>query len=212
MPERFDHRDYIQKTFGFEEFQETEETHNLHRLHESLAPYVDTAYFRQLAREQRDLHEALRSDNPPAEVLVLIDTVSALLRPTPREQIKSPHDVVALLMVEMGHLDQEELRTVLLDTKNRVQDIVTVYRGSLNASMIRVGEVYKAAVKRNSAAIILTHNHPSGDPMPSPEDSFVTLHIVEAGKILDIQCLDHIVIGQGTWVSMKEKGLGFTHS
>jgi DNA repair protein RadC len=212
MSERFNPSEYIQRTFVFDDEPLNEEMQKLHKLHESLAPYVDTVSLRQLAARQLDLHEALRSDNPPAEVLVLIDTVSALLRPTPREQIKSPHDVVALLMVEMGHLDQGELRTVLLDTKNRVQDIVTVYRGSLNASMIRVGEVYKAAVKRNSAAIILTHNHPSGDPMPSPEDSFVTLHIVEAGKILDIQCLDHIVIGQGTWVSMKEKGLGFTHS
>jgi len=209
MSERFNPPEYVQRTFAFDDEPQNEEAQRLHRLHESLAPYVDTAYLRQLAARQLDLHEALRSDNPPAEVLVLINTLSALLRPAPREQIKSPRDVVALLMVTMGYLDQEELRTVLLDTKNRVQGIVTVYRGSLNASMIRVGEVYKPAIKRNSAAIVVAHNHPSGDPEPSPEDVLVTVQIAEAGTILDIQCLDHIVIGQEKWVSMRERGLGF---
>lgn len=112
-------------------------------------------------------------------------------------------------MVEMGHLDQEELRTVLLDTKNRLQGIVTVYKGSLNASMIRVGEVYKDALRRNSAAIIVAHNHPSGQPDPSPEDVLVTREIVAAGRLLDVECLDHLVIGQGRWVSMRERGLGW---
>jgi DNA repair protein RadC len=85
-----------------------------------------------------------------------------------RRQIKSPRDVADLLMLEMSHLDQEHLRTVLLDTKNRVQAISTVYIGSLNASMVRVGEVFKTAVKLNSAALIVAHNHPSGDATPSP--------------------------------------------
>jgi hypothetical protein len=166
-------------------------------------------YLRQLAIQQSDLHEALRCDNPPAEILALIDTLSALLRPALREQIKSSRDVVALLMVTMGHLDQEELRTVLLDTKNRIQDIVTIYRGSLYVSMVRVGEVYKAAIKRNSAAIIAAHNHPSSDSTPSPEDVLVTQEIVKAGILLDTECLDHIMIGLGKWVSMRERGLGF---
>src|SRR5215213_11899686 len=86
-----------------------------------------------------------------------------------RFQIKSPSDAAGLLMLEMSHLDQEHLRTVLLDTKNRVQVISTVYIGSLNASMVRVGEIFKEAVKLNSAALIVVHNHPSGDPTPSPE-------------------------------------------
>jgi DNA repair protein RadC len=85
-----------------------------------------------------------------------------------RRQIKSPTDVADLLMLEMSHLDQEHLRTVLLDTKNRVLGISTVYIGSLNASLIRVGEVFKEAVRRNSAAIIIVHNHPSGAAEPSP--------------------------------------------
>src|SRR5207247_2718380 len=95
------------------------------------------------------------------------------------------------------------LRTVLLDTKNRVQAISTVYIGSLNASMVRVGEIFKEALKRNSAALIVSHNHPSGDPTPSPEDVLVTRKIVQTGKLLDVDVLDHLVIGQGRFVSRR---------
>jgi DNA repair protein RadC len=155
MPERFDPPGYIQQPFDFEaELGTSAEVRKLHRLHESLVPYLDTQQLRQLVAEHRDLRAALQSDQPPAEVLALLDTLSALLRPSPTEQIRSPADVVGILMVQMAHLDQEELRTVLLDTKNRVQDIVTVYRGSLNMSLVRAGEVYKAAVRRNSSAIV----------------------------------------------------------
>src|SRR6266545_6387637 len=126
-----------------------------------------------------------------------------------RRQVKSPTDIADLLLLEMSHLDQEHLRTVLLDTKNRVQAITTVYIGSLNASMVRVGEIFKEALKRNSAALIVSHNHPSGDPTPSPEDVLVTREIVQAGKLLDVDILDHIVIGHGVWVSLRQRGLGF---
>jgi DNA repair protein RadC len=178
-------------------------------LHRALEPFIDLAQLRRFAAEGRDIYEALRVDKPPKEVRAILDTIVAILRPIGREQVKSPADVAALLMVEMGHLDQEELRTVLLDTKNRVQDIVMVYRGSLNASMIRVGEVFKAALRRNSAALIIAHNHPSSDPAPSPEDVLVTREIVSAGKLLDVEVLDHLVVGQGRWVSLRERGLGF---
>lgn len=126
-----------------------------------------------------------------------------------RLQIKSPTDAAQLLMLEMSHLDQEHLRTVLLDTKNRVQTISTIYVGSLNSSLVRIGEVFKEAVKHNSAALIVAHNHPSGDPSPSPEDVLVTREIVSAGKLLSIEVLDHLVIGQGRFVSLRERGLGF---
>ena len=129
-----------------------------------------------------------------------------------RVQIKSPTDVAQLLMLEMSHLDQEHLRTVLLDTKNRVQGISTVYVGSLNTSLIRVGEVFKEALKKNSAALIVVHNHPSGDPTPSPEDVLVTREIVAAGQLLDIEVLDHLVIGHGRFISLRERGLGFPKS
>jgi DNA repair protein RadC len=126
-----------------------------------------------------------------------------------RFQIRSPSDAAQLMMVEMAHLDQEHLRAICLDTKNRVQKVQTVYIGSLNASAVRIGEVFKEAVRLNSAAIIVVHNHPSGDPAPSPEDTLVTRQIVEAGKLLDVEVLDHLVVGSGRFVSMRERGLGF---
>ncbi len=126
-----------------------------------------------------------------------------------RPQIRSPGDVANLLLLEMSHLEQEQLRAVLLDTKNRVQEIATIYVGSVNSAQVRVGEVFRDAIRRNSAAIIVAHNHPSGDPTPSPEDILVTRQIVEAGKLLDIDVLDHLVIGRGRYVSMRERGLGF---
>jgi DNA repair protein RadC len=129
--------------------------------------------------------------------------------PEERFQVRSPADVANLLLLEMGMLDHEQLRIVLLDTKNRVQDIVTLYVGSLNTAVIRVGEVFKDALRRNMAAIVIVHNHPSGDPMPSPEDVRVTEKIVQAGELLNIDVLDHLVIGHGRYVSLKERGLGF---
>ena len=157
-----------------------------------------------------DLYQALRRPDPPADVLALLDLLRALLYPAPRDQIKSPTDAAGLLLVDMSALDHEQLRTVLLDTKNRVQAICTVYVGSLNTSMVRVGELFKDALRWNSAALIVAHNHPSGDACPSPEDILITRQIVDAGKLLDVEVLDHLVIGRGGFVSMRERGLGFT--
>jgi DNA repair protein RadC len=112
-------------------------------------------------------------------------------------------------MVDMGHLDQEQLRVACLDTKNKLQTVHVVYQGSLNASLIRVGEIFKEPIRRNSAAVIVAHNHPSGEPEPSPEDVSVTRQIVEAGELLDIEVLNHVVIGAGRWVSLRDKGLGW---
>lgn len=126
-----------------------------------------------------------------------------------RMQLRAPTDVAAFLMVDMGELEQEEFRVILLDTKNRVQKVHTVYVGNVNSSMIRIGEVYREPVRYNSVAIIVAHNHPSGDPTPSPEDVLVTRQIVDAGKLMDIELLDHIVIGSGRYVSLRERGLGF---
>jgi len=129
--------------------------------------------------------------------------------PEERPTINSPADVAALVQYEMSALEQENLRVLLLDTRNHVLDIVEVYQGSVNMSQIRVGEVFKAAIRRNATAIIVVHNHPSGDPTPSPDDQTVTRALVQAGKLLDLEVLDHIIIGQGRSVSMKERGLGF---
>ncbi len=129
--------------------------------------------------------------------------------PDARPQITSPLDAANLLMLEMGSLEQEHLRTLLLDTKNRVLASPTVYVGNVNASIIRVSEVFREAVRENATAIIVAHNHPSGDPTPSPEDVQVTRSIVEAGSLLGIDVLDHLVIGHQRFISLKERGLGF---
>jgi DNA repair protein RadC len=129
--------------------------------------------------------------------------------PAGRPQVRSPGDVANLLMMEMGLLQQEHLRTVLLDTKNFVMRVVEVYRGSLNSAAIRVAEVFREPIRSNCAAIIIAHNHPSGDPTPSPEDVRTTEMLIEAGQLLDIEVLDHLVIGRNSYVSLKERKLGF---
>ncbi len=129
--------------------------------------------------------------------------------PEERPQIRSPADAANLLLLEMSWLEQEHLRVLLLDTRNRVLTVTTVYIGSLNTSVIRVGELFREAIRRNAAAVIVAHNHPSGDPTPSAEDVAVTSQIVAAGGLLDVEVLDHLVIGRGRYVSLKERGLGF---
>ena len=125
-----------------------------------------------------------------------------------RPRITSPADAANLLLPRLRDLEQEELHIVLLDTRNRVLDICAVYRGSLNTSMVRIAEIFRPAIEAPAAAIVVAHNHPSSDPSPSPEDVNVTRQIVQAGKLLDIDCLDHLIIGH-TYVSLKERGLGF---
>ena len=129
--------------------------------------------------------------------------------PDERPTISSPADAAALVQYEMQALEKEHLRAILLDTRNHVIEIVEIYRGSLNASMVRVGEVFTPAVRRNAASILVVHNHPSGDPTPSQEDIALTRQLVQAGKLLNIAVLDHLVIGFGQFVSLKERGLGF---
>ena len=128
-----------------------------------------------------------------------------------RPTINSPADAAALVQYEMSLLEKEHLRTLLLDRRNHVMEIVEIYQGSVNSSQVRVGEVFRPAIQRLASAIIVCHNHPSSDPTPSPDDVAVTRAIVQAGKLLDIDLLDHLVIGHGgKWVSLKERGLGFT--
>ncbi len=132
-----------------------------------------------------------------------------LERPNERVKISSPEDVAILISSEMAALDQEELRVVLLNTKNEVVRVATVYRGSVNAAQIRVAEVFKEAVRQNAPALVVAHNHPSGDPTPSADDIAVTRELVQAGRLLDIEVLDHLVIGDGRHVSLRRQGLGF---
>ncbi|RME43982.1 MAG: JAB domain-containing protein [Chloroflexi bacterium] len=133
----------------------------------------------------------------------------AIEAPEERPQITSPADAANLVMLDMSLLEHEELWVLLLDTKNHVLDIVRLYQGSVNTSLIRVAEVFREAIKRNCAAIIVAHNHPSGDPTPSPEDVRITRQIHQAGKLLETELLDHLIIGHSRFVSLKERGLGF---
>jgi len=134
----------------------------------------------------------------------------AITAPEERLAINSPADAANLLMYQLAAVDQEYLYVILLDTRNRlIGPPLEVYHGSLNTSLIRIGEVFREAIKANAAALIVAHNHPSGDPSPSPEDVAVTRSMVEAGRMLDIEVLDHLVIGRHRFISLKERGLGF---
>ena len=156
--------------------------------------------------DQRGLGEAKASQIKAA---IELGRRLTLESPEERAAINSPADAATLVQYEMSALEQEHLRVILLDRRNRVMETVEVYKGSVNSSQIRVGEVFKEAIRKNASALIVIHNHPSGDPTPSPDDVAVTRAIVQAGKLLDVEVLDHLVIGQGKWVSLKERGLGF---
>jgi DNA repair protein RadC len=126
-----------------------------------------------------------------------------------QEQIKSPEDA-ARLLGDMACLENEEMRVLLLNQKNRLLAKPRVYQGSIHTTVVRISELFKDAVRFNCASLIVAHNHPSGDPTPSPEDAALTREIVKAGELLDIEVLDHLVIGaSGRFTSLKERGLGF---
>ena len=133
------------------------------------------------------------------------------LAPQERAAIHSPEDVANLLMAEMSGFDQEHLRVLLLSTRNEVMSVHEIYVGNVNSSLVRPAEVFRPAIRDNAPSIIVVHNHPSGDPTPSPEDVSITQELVSAGKLLSIELLDHVVIGSGNrFVSLNEKGLGFS--
>lgn len=120
--------------------------------------------------------------------------------------VRTPGDAAEPLLDAMGSLEREELRVLLLDTKNIVVAERTVYRGNLAGSSVRVGEVYRDAVRRCAAAVVVAHNHPSGDPSPSGEDLRITTELADAGRLLDIELLDHLIIGRGRWTSLRAIG------
>lgn len=145
------------------------------------------------------------------EILAAIElgrrTIS--LNPEERLTVRSPADVANYCVPDMRLLEQEQLRVLLLNTKNQVVGKSDLYQGSLNRSIVRVAEVFRDAIRQSAASVIVVHNHPSGDPTPSPEDIRVTSELASAGRLLDVEVLDHVVIGGERWISMKERGLGF---
>ena len=112
-------------------------------------------------------------------------------------------------MLQMGRLEREELRVVLLNTKNVVLRVATVYQGNVSSSLVRVGELFRDAVRLNASGLILVHNHPSGDPTPSPDDLHLTAEALAAGRLLDIDLLDHLVVGHDAFVSLRDRGVSF---
>ena len=152
--------------------------------------------------------EALRSNLALlGELAARYDVAFQTERPADRPQINCPQDVHTLLAPEMGALAQEQLRVLLLNTRNQVMGQRVIYIGNVNSSVVRPAEVLRAAVIDSAPSIIISHNHPSGDPTPSPEDVSITRDLVQAGKILGIDLLDHVVIGGDRWVSLKERKL-----
>jgi DNA repair protein RadC len=129
--------------------------------------------------------------------------------PAGRWSVRSARDVADRLVLQMGRLEREELRVVLLNTKNVVLRVATVYQGNVSSSLVRVGELFRDAVRLNASGLILVHNHPSGDPTPSPDDLHLTAEALAAGRLLDIDLLDHVVVGHDAWVSLRDRGVSF---
>jgi len=129
--------------------------------------------------------------------------------PTARWTVRSPRDVADRLILQMGRLEREELRVVVLNTKNVVLRVATAYQGNVSASLVRIGELFRDAVRLTAASVILVHNHPSGDPTPSPDDLHLTAEALAAGRLLDIALLDHLVIGHDAFVSLRDRGVDF---
>lgn len=144
-------------------------------------------------------------------ILAAVQLGQRLSHPSPNDlpTIHCPEDASDLVSYEMRALEQEEMRVIHLNTRHRVLSVETVYRGNVNSSQIRVAELFRSAVRKNVPAVVLVHNHPSGDPSVSPDDIRITKEIIRAGKILDIQIVDHIIIGHDRFISLKRRGLTF---
>jgi len=123
-----------------------------------------------------------------------------------RFTIRSPEDAASYLMTDMTSLNQEHFVVLFMNVKNEVLHKQTIFIGSLNSAIVHPREIFREAVKRSAASIICAHNHPSGSPSPSPEDIEVTKRLVDAGALMGIEVLDHVIIGDHQFISLKEKG------
>ncbi|HET8945005.1 MAG TPA: DNA repair protein RadC [Dehalococcoidia bacterium] len=147
-----------------------------------------------------------------AQILAGIELGRRTVRAMPdaRTTIRCSDDIDKLVRADLVDQQQEQLRVILLNTRNQVMGVKTVYIGSVHSAVVRTAELLRDAIRENCPSIILVHNHPSGDPSPSPDDAAMTQHVVEAGKMLNIEVLDHVVVARGGYVSLKERGLGFS--
>ncbi len=168
------------------------------------SPYPDTAEHRTPGRAVRAIASGYSAISCPEcghAIPVRVQTA--------RWTIRSPRDVAERLLPQLGLLEREELWVLTLNTKNVVLHAQSVYRGNVSASLVRIGELFSEAVKRHAAGVVLVHNHPSGDPTPSPDDLHMTAEAVAAGHLLDIAVLDHIVIAADGYVSLRDRGVSF---
>jgi DNA repair protein RadC len=132
--------------------------------------------------------------------------------PSGRWTVRSARDVADRFVPLIGRVEREELYVVLLNARNAVLATQVVYVGNVSAAVVRIGELFRDAVRRHAAALILVHNHPSGDPTPSPDDLHLTAEAIAAGRLLDVNVLDHLVIGHDAWLSLRDRGIAFDHA
>lgn len=177
-------------------------------IREALAPYLDFAALREAVRHGHSLRTALISAEAPPEVAELLRVLGGALLGPPDRIIREPDDAALPLLVEMGHLPQEELWVLLLNSKNRLLETIPVYRQTVTSAAVRPAEVFRRALQINAPAMIVAHNHPSGDPTPSREDIEITRIMIQAGKLLSIDMLDHLIIGHGRYISLRLHGSG----
>ncbi|MCJ7737494.1 MAG: DNA repair protein RadC [Anaerolineae bacterium] len=182
-------------------------------LHQAQAVMAQFQDLRGLSRATEVDLTAIEGIGPAqaARVKAALEIGRRLMAETPEErwQIRAPSDAAHILMPMLSHQIQEHLIVMVLDTRNRVIHQQTLYVGTRNTSLCRIAEVFGVAMQHNAAGIMIAHNHPSGDPNPSPEDVALTRRLVEAGKLMEIAVLDHLVIGHNTYVSLHERNLGF---
>jgi DNA repair protein RadC len=158
------------------------------------------ADFRELCAE----HGIGEAKSAQVKAALEIGRRLSLLQVDARYKISTPAEAANLVMLEMAYLDTEQVRILLLDSKGQLVEKISSYQGTANSSVLRAAEVFRPAVIRNCPGLILCHNHPSGDPTPSPEDIKTTRQLVAAGRLLDIELVDHIIIGHQRFVSLKE--------
>lgn len=176
---------------------------------ERMQSLFESHSFTQLMR--MDIGELLKKhrlgEAKAAQLVSLLEIARRLTIPSSEEkyQIRSPADAARLVFPDMSHLDHEEMRVLVLDTKNCVVANISLYKGTINSSVVRTAEVFRHAVTRNAPGIIVFHNHPSGSVEPSEEDIAVTKALIEAGKLFEIDLIDHIIIGGLNFLSLKEK-------
>ena len=166
-------------------------------------PGLSRASFNELCNE----HGVGQAKAAQIKAAMELGRRSASAQTEEKTVIRSPQDAANLVMSDMGALKQEHLRVMLLNSKNHLLSIHEVYKGNVNASTIRTSELFRSAVRENCPAVIVIHNHPSGEPEPSNDDIIATEHMVKGGKALDIEVLDHIIIGDHKYVSLKERGI-----